>query len=135
MWSEIRKANIDALNSGRVADNLCDAFGHFIAESLPSDSAALSRLVAASESQKISHPTDTHPTTSERAISLGVDLDSVADQAVVDLRNIAASPPANRVLSEDMEKDLTMLEHHLVIHLGLASPPKDGETAPHSGSS
>jgi len=135
MWSEIRKANIDALNSGRVADNLCDAFEHFVVESLPSESGALSRLIAASESQKISHPTDTHPTTSERATSLGIDLDSVADQAVADLRNIAASPPASRVLSEDMEKELTMLEHHLVIQLGLASPPKDNETVDHSGTS
>jgi Zn-dependent protease with chaperone function len=126
-WQEVRQGNVDALNSGYVTDNLCDVFIRHMSDTLPTDSTVRDRLVVALESEKGSHPTDTHPTIAERARSLKVDVENVAKQAIVDLRHVVDAPE-NGVLPEYMENYLTMLEHRVLIQLGHASIPEETGT-------
>jgi Zn-dependent protease with chaperone function len=129
-WVELRKMNIDALNEGKIIGNLCDVFADYVGYSLDRDRTVTSRLIAALENDKISHPTDTHPTNAERAANLDVKIDAVAAEALADVRAHLASPES-RILPGAVEEELTILEHKVLLHLGLAQlPSPDPNNAP-----
>jgi Zn-dependent protease with chaperone function len=71
-WIEANQINLSFLDSGRVLDNIADAFEEQAGQVRRSTSAAA--LLDGTRDLQQPHPTDTHPTLEARAAALGVDL-------------------------------------------------------------
>src|SRR5215475_778008 len=120
-WGELREANIDALNKGMFPNNLCQTFADSILTMTDHDE-ALSRMLLVLENERVSHPTDTHPTNAERATNLNVDIDAVVNASFSELREHLQST-GSHILSQALEEKLTNSEQRLLLELGLAQLP------------
>jgi len=120
-WGELREANIDALNKGMFLNNLCQTFAESIVTMTDHDE-ALSRMLLVLENERVSHPTDTHPTNAERATNLNVDIDAVVNASFSELRQHLHTT-GSHILSQTLEEELTGSEQRLLLQLGLAQLP------------
>src|SRR5215475_2536796 len=84
-WGELREENIEALNNGMFLNNLCQTFAEAILTMTDHDE-ALSRMLLVLENERVSHPTDTHPTNAERATKLNVNINAVVSASFSELR-------------------------------------------------
>jgi len=75
--------------------------------------------------QTISHPTDTHPPVSKRLEELGINAKDITKDML-----IVPSDPAIQLIDnhQDIEQEITLLEHRLVVALGAAQPPDESDT-------
>jgi Zn-dependent protease with chaperone function len=120
-WAELRGENIDALNKGTFLINLCQTFAETVLTMTDHDE-AISRMLQALENERVSHPTDTHPTNAERATSLNVDINAVVNASFSELRQHLQSTDSH-ILSQALEEGLTSSEQRLLLQLGLAQLP------------
>ena len=120
-WGELRAENIDALNKGMFLNNLCQRFTESVLTMTGQDE-ALSRMLLVLENERVSHPTDTHPTNAERATNLNVDINAVVNASFSELRQHLQST-SNPMLSQALEEELTTSEQRLLLQLGLAQLP------------
>lgn len=71
---------------------------------------------------KISHPTDTHPTISERYKNIGFDSNDLTSEKLTEVGGASA------ILFEDavrFEEELTLLEHRFMHAIGAVTEPED----------
>jgi len=120
-WGELREENIEALNNGMFLNNLCQTFAEAILTMTDHDE-ALSRMLLVLENERVSHPTDTHPTNAERATNLNVDIDAVVNASFSELREHLQST-GSHILSQALEEKLTNSEQRILLELGLAQLP------------
>jgi len=120
-WGELREENIEALNNGMFLNNLCQTFAEAILTMTDHDE-ALSRVLLVLENERVSHPTDTHPTNAERATNLNVDIDAVVNASFSELREHLQST-GSHILSQALEEKLTNSEQRILLELGLAQLP------------
>src|SRR5262249_53084879 len=91
---------------------------------------ALSRMLLVLENERVSHPTDTHPTNAERATNLNVDINAVVNTSFSELRQHLQSTDSH-ILSQALEEELTISEQRLLLQLGLAQlPDVNGDEPP-----
>lgn len=124
IWSELRMFNIDTLNEGNVFKNLANLFTDASEKRFDkldfSDN--LEQLLTTSQS----HPTDTHPTISERMQSLGVKIEEISKELLkpsnTKIENYLNNP-------NEINEKLTVQEHRLMIAYGYVNLPQEEEVA------
>jgi Zn-dependent protease with chaperone function len=122
IWSELRQYNIDKLNEGNIFNNLSNLYidvseNRF--ENLDFEASSEHLLTTVQ-----SHPTDTHPTISERMQSLNVEIKDINKELLKPSKtNIDVY--LNNV--DEINEKLTIQEHKLMIHYGVAKLPEQQE--------
>ena len=120
LWNQVRETNVSSLNQGEFHKDLnqlyfdiCKkAFGEM---NFPERKADLLSF-------EMAHPSDTHPTLSERLTALGLSSDGFSKEDMVPSGNdIAAVLPGYGSIADK----LTKTEHRLMIGMGFADPPSD----------
>jgi Zn-dependent protease with chaperone function len=121
LWPSVQEAMVDGLNKGMFMINASALYANTAVECFDKDT-LFSRV-----NTSIPHPTDSHPTISQRMENLGFSVDGFkATYAAQGIDNSAID-----LLSkpDEIEKDLTMIELRVLLELGLAKVPTD-EPAP-----
>ena len=121
LWSSTTESNISRLNEGKITANLSRVFEDSARFDVSHQ--AISELVGEILTYRISHPTDTHPTISERYQNIGFDQGSLTVSALRERGNASSD------LFEDLheiEEELTLFEHRLMVAIGRVSPPEEG---------
>jgi hypothetical protein len=120
--STIRSNNIERLNNGKVSGNLSqiyeDSANYDISQS------DISEIKENILTTNISHPTDTHPSISERMASIGFD---PAGLTLEKLTAVGGSSSDVLLDVNEIEKYLTLYEHKYVIALGYVVLPEDDD--------
>jgi Zn-dependent protease with chaperone function len=124
IWSKIRNDNVDRLNAGKVSGNL----SHIYQDSAKYDVShtGIAAVKEAILATKITHPTDTHPTIFERLKNIGFDADGLTVEKL-----IAAGNSSNELLESvgEIEEELTLYEHRLMVALGHVTLPDEKDDA------
>lgn len=121
LWPSVQKVMAESLNEGKFMINASKLFSESAVDCLDKDTLFNSVNIS------IPHPTDSHPTISQRMENLGFSVDgfkaTYANQGVSDSAIELLSNP------EEIEKALTMFELRVLLELGHAKLPQ-GEPTP-----
>ena len=125
-WDLVRQDNINQLNQGRAYKNLGPALMDnacaFVVQ-LRTDS-ALQDIVKGIEQ---SHPTDSHPSLTERARALGVSIDDAFDKAGERVATYGLYGEPDGDDFTEIENRLTQLEHAQMVSIGAVHPPNEAD--------
>ena len=124
LWNNVRIDNIKRLNAGKISENLSLIFKDKSAYNLSKQQLDEQKenILASS----ISHPTDTHPILIERLKNVGFNSEKISIENILKQGDSCSDLVDN---IEQIEKDLTLLEHRMMIDSGYAVVPEDsGET-------
>lgn len=118
IWSEVRNDNIDRLNNGKVSGNLSNIYQDSAKYDV--SHAGIAEVKEAILATRITHPTDTHPTIFERLKNIGFDADGLTVEKLVNVGN-----SSNELLEhvDEIEEELTLYEHQLMVALGHVTVP------------
>ena len=121
-WADIRQANVDRLNEGKISRNLSKVFANCVKFDV--DKMTIEAIIDQVVESSIFHPTDTHPTIAERMKSLGV--------ASSEIRREEVGVPDESAVgligdADSLDEDLTVLEHQLMVAIGRARLPDEEE--------
>lgn len=113
LWDHARSVNVERLKRGKIAANLSAVFVDIAKYDVEHES--LENIKAEILSKQIAHPTDTHPPTHERLTALGMSPAGVTRELL-----LIPSSPAIELIDgfADVEEELTVTEHKLMVHLG-----------------
>jgi Zn-dependent protease with chaperone function/tellurite resistance protein len=122
LWEHARSKNVERLNHGKIARNLSVMFQDISKYDVEHDS--LEQIKTEVLEKRIAHPTDTHPPTSERLSALGMSPSDISKSMLM-----TADNPAIELVDGHaaVEEELTLIEHKLVVNLGLVSMPNETE--------
>ncbi|MCI4665622.1 MAG: M48 family metalloprotease [Neomegalonema sp.] len=118
LWSAVRERNVERLNRGKISRNLSRVYADSARYDVSNQT--LQQVVAQILETRISHPTDSHPTVYERYQAIGF------DQERLSIAALTAQGGASAELFQDLdevEHDLTMLEHNVMVKVGFANGP------------
>lgn len=124
LWNNVRIDNIKRLNAGKISENLSLIFKDKSAYNLSKQQLDEKKenILASS----ISHPTDTHPSLMERLKNVGFNSEEISIENILKQGDSCSDLVDN---IEQIEKDLTLLEHRIMVESGYAVVPEDsGET-------
>ncbi len=117
MWSSVRKSMVDALNQGNAIVNASSLYAEAAFDCLDID------MLMSSVNASIPHPTDSHPTISQRMENLGLTL--------AGFRSTYSTPETHdsafELLSHpiEIEKGITIFEHQVILAMGQAKLPEE----------
>jgi len=124
LWNNVRIDNIKRLNVGKISENLSLIFKDKSAYNLSKQQLDEQKenILASS----IPHPTDTHPILIERLKNVGFNSEEISIENILKQGDSCSDLVDN---IEQIEKDLTLLEHRMMVESGYAVVPEDsGET-------
>ena len=123
LWEHARSQNIERLNQGKIANNLSVVFQDTAKYDVEHEN--IDSIMQSTLEQTISHPTDTHPPVSKRLEELGVSVKDITKDML-----LVPTDPAIRLVDnhQDIEQEITLLEHRLMVALGAAQPPDESDT-------
>lgn len=120
IWSDIRETNIERLNQGKITKNLSLVFEDSAKYDI--SHRGISEVVDEVLQTRVSHPTDTHPTISERYSNIGyLESDLTADKLV----NVGGASSDLFSSSQEIEEELSLTEHRFMVALGLVTKPEE----------
>jgi len=123
----VRQVMIDALNKGKSLTNASLFFRTHAAAYI--ENVDKSKLVSEIASSRLSHPTDTHPTLTERMEAFGISLANAPGSL-----NLDGEPSSSIVVGvEAIEESLTDDQASLLLHLGHATLPEEAAPSPPTG--
>jgi Zn-dependent protease with chaperone function/tellurite resistance protein len=128
LWTVARQQNIERLNRRKVSRNLSRVFEDKVRYDIEHES--LEHILEQVRKNRLSHPTDTHPTTGERLNSLGIGSGQIGKDDLSAPQSSAIELLDNHVA---IEEELTSLEHRLMVALGHVERLKDDETREQDG--
>jgi Zn-dependent protease with chaperone function len=120
LWVHCQRENIDRLNKGLVTRNLSLAFANLIRYDLDREKIA-ARMDEVLRT-RIAHPTDSHPPIVERLTALRGKAPHYNVDAVFTVADGAASGLGDL---DVIEKQLTTLEHRLLVGAGISDFPEE----------
>lgn len=122
-WEHARSQNIERLNQGKITNNLSVVFQDTAKYDVEHEN--INDIMKSTLEQTISHPTDTHPPVSRRLESLGIKVEVITKDML-----LVPSEPAIQLIDnhQDIEQEITLLEHRLMVAYGVAQPPEEKET-------
>lgn len=122
LWDHARQQNIERLNQGKVANNLSVVFQDTAKYDIEHEN--LEEIMKSTLDHTISHPTDTHPPVLKRLKVLGV-----KDEMITKDMLLVPENPATEVIDNylEIEEEITLLEHRLMVELGIVEPPEEKE--------
>ncbi|MDX2469658.1 MAG: M48 family metalloprotease [SAR324 cluster bacterium] len=121
-WEAVSGKNTSRLSAGKISKNLGKLFQDSVRYDLGPKN--VNKEVHSVLKSRISHPSDTHSTILERITTLGVDLTKIYwKKAMLESGNSLS------LISglEEIEEELTVLEHKYTIASGVASLPEKEE--------
>lgn len=122
LWYGAQQNNLERLGQGKVTKNLSSVF--LDSAKYDVEHARFDEVMDAILEKQIAHPTDTHPTFSERLRGLEIERN--------DLSMMDILPPAQGAISiidnyAEIEEELTVFEHRLRVSLGHVEFPEDAQ--------
>ncbi|MCC6528933.1 MAG: M48 family metalloprotease [Pseudomonadales bacterium] len=122
LWNHARKQNIERLNQGKIATNLSLVFQDTAKYDVEHES--IEEIMRSTLEQSISHPTDSHPPVSKRLKELGIKPEQITRDMLLVPENAAI-----QLLDkpQEIEEEITLLEHKLMVAYGVAKPPEETE--------
>jgi len=123
LWDILKQNNIKRLNEGKISPNLSLIFEDSSRYDISHENVknVLEKILGT----RVSHPTDTHPTTFERYENINFDYQKMNIEELTKKGKSSVSLIKNL---DSIEEELTQVEHHLRIKLGHAELPEDTET-------
>lgn len=121
IWAFIQAENVHRLNEGKTTKNLSsllESRARFDIEHKKID-----EIIDAVAETRIAHPTDTHPTVSERMKSLSVERAAIDKSQILVPENSAVLLFRNAL---SLEEKLTVMEHKLMADAGFVEPGTRG---------
>jgi Zn-dependent protease with chaperone function len=122
LWERARSDNLKRLERGKISRNLSKIFADSAQFDIEEE--ALPKIMGLILDTRVSHPTDSHPTIAARLEALGVKPSSI-DKEMLLVTSESAIHLIDRALN--IEEELTMLEHRLMVALGHVELPDEGE--------
>lgn len=123
LWEQIRHQNIDRLNHGKLTVNLSQTYRD--SARFDVSHGDIEELMDEILTTRISHPTDTHPTISERLDNIGADLKALTIEKLTEQGG--SGPELLEDVLPEIEKELTLFEHRLMVAMGAVAPPEEEE--------
>ncbi len=122
LWGKVQEDNVDRLNDGRVSGNLSKVYED--AAKFDIEHKAIEAVLNDVLEISIPHPTDTHPTIGTRLEALQVEPSAIDKNAL-----LVPEPSAIDLIdnANDIEEELSVLEHQLMVAMGHVGVPEDGE--------
>ncbi len=122
LWNHARKQNIERLNQGKIASNLSVVF--LDSAKYDVDHEHIIESLESTLGQSISHPTDSHPPISTRLKALGIRADQITKGML-----LVPEDAAIHLLdkAQEIEEEITLVEHNLMVACGFANPPEKAE--------
>lgn len=122
LWNHARQQNIDRLNQGKIASNLSVVFQDTAKYDVEHEN--IEAIMKSTLEQSISHPTDSHPPVSKRLNELGIKTEQITKDMLLIPENAAI-----QLLDkcQEIEEEITLLEHKLMVAYGVAKPPEETE--------
>lgn len=122
LWPEIQKGNIERLSEGKITSNLARVFSDQAKFDIKHQK--LVEVLPHILEKRISHPTDTHPSTGHRIEKMGITSDELQAGILT-----VPSESAYQLINEvgGIEEELTIFEHQMMVALGLAEVPAEDE--------
>ena len=122
LWNHARKQNIERLNKGKIATNLSLVFLDTARYDVQSE--GIEEIMKSTLDQSIAHPTDSHPPISKRLNALGIEPDQISKEML-----LVPEKAAIQLLDkpQEIEEEITILEHKLMVAYGVAKPPEETE--------
>ncbi|HAU0790194.1 TPA: M48 family metalloprotease [Legionella pneumophila] len=123
LWNHAIHQNIERLNLGKVTQNLSIVFQDMAKYDVEHES--IEQIMELTLKQSISHPTDSHPPVSKRLEALGINSEKITKEMLL-------PPPENVAINlldkaEEIEQEITLLQHQLMVAYGIAKPPEEAE--------
>ena len=125
LWGHVRNKNADRISIGRISSNLCSVFEDSTRYDI--EHSILSEVVENVASSTIAHPTDTHPKIGARYEAIGFSKESITLTLLTEVGHSSEHLIENL---ENIEQELSMFEHRLLIALGLAEKPDEVHGGP-----
>ncbi len=122
LWNHARQENIERLNQGKIATNLSIVFQDTAKYDIEHEN--IEQIMKSTLEQSISHPTDNHPSVSLRLKALGVNTEKITKDMLL-IPEDAAIHLLDK--SQEIEEEITLLEHKLMVAYGAARPPEEAE--------
>lgn len=117
LWDSIRSAMVEALNKGKAYTNVSALYAEIAAQNGKPEMLDKVAFTATS------HPTDTHPPTNLRLQALGLSVAELRDSALaIDTATSSANLLSN---ATQIEEELTVIEHRVLLERGMAWLPED----------
>ena len=122
LWEHASRQNIARLNQGKIANNLSIVFQDTAKYDVEHEN--INDIMSSTLQQTIPHPTDTHPPVSKRLEELGIKAEGITKEML-----LVPDEPAIQIIDnyQDIEQEITLLEHRLMVALGFAQPSEENE--------
>lgn len=121
LWQKTRADNLNRLREGKISPNLSKVFERSAIYDVSHQ--ALGDILSQVLNYVAPHPTDTHPPMADRYAALG--FDAQQELTVEALTHVGGSSAPLFKDLEARERELTVIEHKLVLDSGLAKLPQD----------
>ena len=122
LWDHARGQNIERLNQGKLVSNLSVVFQDTAKYDVEHEN--IDDILKRTLEQTIAHPTDTHPPVSKRIEELDVKAEEITKDMLLVPDNSAIQLIDNY---QDLEQEITLLEHKMMVAYGVAQPPDEQE--------
>lgn len=122
LWNHARQQNIERLNQGKIATNLSIVFQDTAKYDVEHEN--IEQIMESTLKQSISHPTDSHPPVSTRLQALGINAEEITKDMLL-IPEHAAIHLLDK--SQEIEEEITLFEHKLMVAYGAANPPEETE--------
>jgi len=121
-WSKLEEQAITRLMEGKITKNLSKLFLSSVNYDVNHES--IPEIIKQISSQTVSHPTDSHPSTSSRIFKLGVSIDDISN-------DLLTAPDSSCIELIDnpktIEEELTTLQLHYYVALGISVPEESNQ--------
>ena len=122
IWTTTQQENIRRLDQGKYSPNLSLVFKDSAAYNLSKQNIEDAKKSALESS--ISHPTDSHPILKDRLANIGLQPEEIGLEKILSQGDSCSDLIEN---VEQIEEELTILEHRMMIALGYAVLPDENE--------
>jgi Zn-dependent protease with chaperone function len=119
LWESVRQGNVERLNNGKITANLSSVFEDSAKYDI--SHRTLDDILENILKTRISHPTDTHPTISERYKNIKFPEKNLTTATLIKVGN-SGQGLINEM--DEIEKELTLFEHQLMVAFGAVEIPE-----------
>ena len=122
LWTTTKQENIQRLNEGKFSPNLSLVFKDSSAYNLSRQNVEDAKRSALESS--VSHPTDSHPILKDRFANIGLQPEDLALEKILAQGDSCSNLIENL---EEIEEELTLIEHQMMVALGYVVLPDESE--------
>lgn len=121
-WSSLEEKAVARLMKGKITKNLSQLFLSSV--NYDTNQETIPEIINQIASQTIAHPTDSHPSTANRILKLGINIDDIDDNLLTAPDNACIELIDNPKI---IEEELTTLQLHYYVALGVNVPQESNQ--------